>query len=56
MTPQNRAAIEFAGVQKNYLSHGETVPAVKRTDLVIAQGEFFSLLGRPAAARPPRCG
>ncbi|WP_250008108.1 ABC transporter ATP-binding protein [Actinoplanes sp. M2I2] len=44
------AAIEFVGVNKNYLSHGETVPAVKRTDLAIAQGEFFSLLG------PSGCG
>jgi spermidine/putrescine transport system ATP-binding protein len=43
-------AIEFVGVNKNYLSHGETVPAVKRTDLAIAQGEFFSLLG------PSGCG
>ena len=43
-------AIEFVGVHKNYLSHGETVPAVKRTDLAIAQGEFFSLLG------PSGCG
>jgi len=45
-----KAAIEFAGVHKNYLSHGETVQAVKPTDLVIAQGEFFSLLG------PSGCG
>src|SRR3954447_15612369 len=43
-------AIRFAGVHKNYLSHGESVPAVKRTDLAIAQGEFFSLLG------PSGCG
>jgi spermidine/putrescine transport system ATP-binding protein len=43
-------AIEFAGVAKNYLAHGETVAAVKRTDLSIAQGEFFSLLG------PSGCG
>ncbi|GAB2576895.1 polyamine-transporting ATPase [Paractinoplanes abujensis] len=43
-------AIEFVGVNKNYLSHGETVPAVKRTDLAISQGEFFSLLG------PSGCG
>jgi spermidine/putrescine transport system ATP-binding protein len=52
-TPQHSAgapAIEFVGVQKNYLSHGETVQAVKRTDLTIAQGEFFSLLG------PSGCG
>ncbi|MEU4242780.1 ABC transporter ATP-binding protein [Actinoplanes sp. NPDC026619] len=43
-------AIRFAGVHKNYLSHGESVPAVKRMDLAIAQGEFFSLLG------PSGCG
>ena len=43
-------AIEFVGVNKDYLSHGESVPAVKRTDLAIAQGEFFSLLG------PSGCG
>ena len=52
-TPQHSRdtpAIEFVGVNKNYLSHGETVPAVKRTDLAIAQGEFFSLLG------PSGCG
>ncbi|MBU2664618.1 ABC transporter ATP-binding protein [Actinoplanes bogorensis] len=52
-TPQHSRdtpAIEFVGVNKNYLSHGETVPAVKRTDLAIGQGEFFSLLG------PSGCG
>jgi spermidine/putrescine transport system ATP-binding protein len=43
-------AIRFAGVVKNYLAHGETVAAVKRTDMEIAQGEFFSLLG------PSGCG
>ncbi|HWS35790.1 MAG TPA: ATP-binding cassette domain-containing protein, partial [Actinoplanes sp.] len=43
-------AIEFAGVRKDYLSHGESVPAVKNLDLVIGQGEFFSLLG------PSGCG
>jgi spermidine/putrescine transport system ATP-binding protein len=48
-TPQH-PAIRFDGVHKNYLSHGESVPAVKRTDLAIAQGEFFSLLG------PSGCG
>ena len=46
----DRPAIEFVGVNKDYLSHGEAVPAVKRTDLSIAQGEFFSLLG------PSGCG
>ncbi|GAA2639675.1 ABC transporter ATP-binding protein [Paractinoplanes durhamensis] len=45
-----QSAIRFAGVHKNYLSHGDTVPAVKRMDLAIAQGEFFSLLG------PSGCG
>src|SRR5882724_6555803 len=51
-TPQqgDHPAIEFVGVNKDYLSHGEAVPAVKRTDLAIAQGEFFSLLG------PSGCG
>src|SRR5690349_10748992 len=43
-------AIEFVGVRKDYLSHGESVPAVKSLDLAIAQGEFFSLLG------PSGCG
>ena len=43
-------AIELAGVHKDYLSHGETVQAVRRLDLAIAQGEFFSLLG------PSGCG
>jgi spermidine/putrescine transport system ATP-binding protein len=43
-------AIELAGVHKEYLSHGERVPAVKPMDLAIAQGEFFSLLG------PSGCG
>ncbi|MFI1995684.1 ABC transporter ATP-binding protein [Actinoplanes sp. NPDC020271] len=43
-------AIEFVGVRKEYLSHGEAVPAVKSLDLAIGQGEFFSLLG------PSGCG
>ena len=43
-------AIEFVGVRKDYLSHGEAVPAVKSLDLAIGQGEFFSLLG------PSGCG
>jgi spermidine/putrescine transport system ATP-binding protein len=50
MTTPQTPAIQFVGVQKNYLSHGETVQAVKPTDLAIAQGEFFSLLG------PSGCG
>jgi spermidine/putrescine transport system ATP-binding protein len=43
-------AIELAGVHKDYQSHGDTVHAVQRLDLSIAQGEFFSLLG------PSGCG
>jgi spermidine/putrescine transport system ATP-binding protein len=43
-------AIELAGVHKEYLSHGDRVQAVRRLDLAIAQGEFFSLLG------PSGCG
>ncbi|MEV6598462.1 ABC transporter ATP-binding protein [Actinoplanes sp. NPDC051346] len=52
--PSGRAdgtpAIEFVGVHKDYLSHGDVVPAVKPLDLAIGQGEFFSLLG------PSGCG
>ena len=44
------AAIELVGVHKDYLSHGERVPAVKELDLAIGAGEFFSLLG------PSGCG
>ncbi|MFI7541547.1 ABC transporter ATP-binding protein [Actinoplanes sp. NPDC049599] len=43
-------AIKLVGVHKDYLSHGDTVQAVRRLDLTIAQGEFFSLLG------PSGCG
>src|SRR3954469_19827554 len=43
-------AIRFAGVHKDFLSHGDVVAAVKPMDLAIAQGEFFSLLG------PSGCG
>jgi spermidine/putrescine transport system ATP-binding protein len=43
-------AIEFVGVNKDYFAHGESVAAVKTTDLAIGQGEFFSLLG------PSGCG
>jgi spermidine/putrescine transport system ATP-binding protein len=43
-------AIELVGVHKDYVSHGERVPAVRRTDLAIGRGEFFSLLG------PSGCG
>ncbi len=43
-------AIELVGVHKDFLSHGERVHAVRRTDLAIGSGEFFSLLG------PSGCG
>jgi spermidine/putrescine transport system ATP-binding protein len=43
-------AIELVGVHKDYLSHGDRVAAVRRTDLAIGRGEFFSLLG------PSGCG
>jgi spermidine/putrescine transport system ATP-binding protein len=46
----DQPAIEFVGVNKDYFAHGDAVAAVKRTDLAIAQGEFFSLLG------PSGCG
>src|SRR4051812_32071464 len=45
-----RPAIELVGVHKEYLSHGDRVQAVRRMDLAIGSGEFFSLLG------PSGCG
>jgi spermidine/putrescine transport system ATP-binding protein len=44
------AAIEFVGVHKEFQAHGERVQAVRKMDLAIGQGEFFSLLG------PSGCG
>ncbi|MGE5290484.1 MAG: ABC transporter ATP-binding protein [Micromonosporaceae bacterium] len=43
-------AIELAGVSKDFHAHGEVISAVKDVDLVIGEGEFFSLLG------PSGCG
>jgi spermidine/putrescine transport system ATP-binding protein len=43
-------AIELVGVHKEFHVHGDQVFAVRRMDLAIAQGEFFSLLG------PSGCG
>jgi spermidine/putrescine transport system ATP-binding protein len=48
--PSAQSAIELVGVHKEFLSHGDRVHAVRRLDLAIAQGEFFSLLG------PSGCG
>jgi len=50
-SPTDRtAAIEFVGVHKDFLAHGDRVHAVRQLDLAIGQGEFFSLLG------PSGCG
>jgi spermidine/putrescine transport system ATP-binding protein len=46
----DNAAIEFVGVHKEFHAHGERVQAVRKMDLAIGQGEFFSLLG------PSGCG
>src|SRR5215467_8413024 len=43
-------AIELVGVVKEFQARGEVVVAVRGLDLVIAEGEFFSLLG------PSGCG
>jgi len=43
-------AIELSGVVKEFSSNGEVVTAVRRMDLRIREGEFFSLLG------PSGCG
>jgi spermidine/putrescine transport system ATP-binding protein len=44
------AAIELRGIVKTFHTHGDTVAAVKGVDVVIGEGEFFSLLG------PSGCG
>jgi spermidine/putrescine ABC transporter ATP-binding subunit len=43
-------AIELVGIAKHFVSRKETVTAVESVDLVINEGEFFSLLG------PSGCG
>jgi spermidine/putrescine transport system ATP-binding protein len=43
-------AIELVGIAKRFASRRGTVTAVERVDLVIGEGEFFSLLG------PSGCG
>ena len=43
-------AIELVGVVKEFQARGEVVVAVRGVDLVIGEGEFFSLLG------PSGCG
>jgi spermidine/putrescine transport system ATP-binding protein len=53
-TPPDRGApvpaIELVGIAKRFHSRRGTVTAVERVDLVIGEGEFFSLLG------PSGCG
>jgi spermidine/putrescine transport system ATP-binding protein len=44
------AAIEMVGIAKRFRTRGGEVVAVERVDLVIGEGEFFSLLG------PSGCG
>jgi len=48
--PDRQAAIELVGVAKKFTSRHGTVTAVDTIDLVIGEGEFFSLLG------PSGCG
>jgi spermidine/putrescine transport system ATP-binding protein len=48
--PTTVPAIELVGIAKRFHSRRGTVTAVERVDLVIGEGEFFSLLG------PSGCG
>src|SRR5437764_12886863 len=45
-----RAAIELAGVAREFRFRGEIITAVRGIDMAIGEGEFFSMLG------PPGCG
>jgi spermidine/putrescine transport system ATP-binding protein len=47
---KSQTAIELVGIAKRFHSRRGTVTAVERVDLVIGEGEFFSLLG------PSGCG
>jgi spermidine/putrescine transport system ATP-binding protein len=49
-SPDRHAAIELVGVAKRFTSRHGVVTAVDTIDLVIGEGEFFSLLG------PSGCG
>jgi spermidine/putrescine transport system ATP-binding protein len=48
--PERQAAIELVGIAKRFSSRHGAVTAVDTIDLVIGEGEFFSLLG------PSGCG
>ena len=50
MSNPGTPAIELVGIAKSFHSRGGDVHAVERVDLVIGEGEFFSLLG------PSGCG
>lgn len=46
------ASVTFSKVEKSY----GAVTVVKDLDLELADGSLTVLVGRRAAARPPRCG
>ncbi len=46
------AFLELVGLTKTF---GGLRSASKRIDLAVGAGEFVSLLGQAAAARPPPC-
>ncbi|GAB3667178.1 ABC transporter ATP-binding protein [Actinocorallia lasiicapitis] len=48
--PDILPAIQLVNITKSFMSHGETVQAVKGVNMEIGEGEFFSMLG------PSGCG
>jgi len=51
-----KPAVEVRGASVVYAAADAPVQALKDIDLRIGQGEFVSLIGRRAAARPRCCG
>jgi spermidine/putrescine transport system ATP-binding protein len=51
----NRVAIEIDHVCKRFGHDEQAVLALDSIALSIRENEFFTLLGRPAVARPPCC-
>ena len=45
--------LELKGIQKDYPAGENTVHALKGIDLKFRKSELVSILGRPAAERPP---
>ena len=45
--------LELKQITKIYTTGGENVNALKGIDLRFRESEFVSILGPPAAARPP---